>query len=157
MALLPTLRHAKWKYGTCSLLFLIWSVGILLYRCMLHNFAGNIEMYGILDAIASGPIEALTSENSTMVSCITDFFLQNAIKQLLNVIRSGCFTFYISKQFLYKVVLIWSYSATFTLCMSTCMPACSSIACHANEFSWNWLIHFWPFDICRDFFIYLFL
>ncbi|XVE57074.1 hypothetical protein DITRI_Ditri04bG0062700 [Diplodiscus trichospermus] len=35
--------------------------------CMLHNFAGNIEMYGILDAIASGPIEALTSENSTMV------------------------------------------------------------------------------------------
>ncbi|KAG4191085.1 hypothetical protein ERO13_A07G069566v2 [Gossypium hirsutum] len=34
---------------------------------MLHNFAGNIEMYGILDAIASGPIEALTSENSTMV------------------------------------------------------------------------------------------
>ncbi|XWS60673.1 hypothetical protein CRYUN_Cryun07bG0056100 [Craigia yunnanensis] len=36
-------------------------------RCMLHNFAGNIEMYGILDAIASGPIEALTSENSTMV------------------------------------------------------------------------------------------
>lgn len=36
---------------------------------MLHNFAGNIEMYGILDAIALGPIEARTSENSTMVSC----------------------------------------------------------------------------------------
>ncbi|CAD5192367.1 unnamed protein product [Musa acuminata subsp. malaccensis] len=35
--------------------------------CMLHNFAGNIEMYGILDAIALGPIEACTSENSTMV------------------------------------------------------------------------------------------
>ncbi|KAK8571123.1 hypothetical protein V6N13_025679 [Hibiscus sabdariffa] len=34
---------------------------------MLHNFAGNIEMYGILDSIASGPIEALTSENSTLV------------------------------------------------------------------------------------------
>ena len=34
---------------------------------MLHNFAGNIEMYGILDAIASGPIDARTSENSTMV------------------------------------------------------------------------------------------
>ncbi|CAL9199496.1 unnamed protein product [Musa hybrid cultivar] len=33
---------------------------------MLHNFAGNIEMYGILDAIALGPIEACTSENSTM-------------------------------------------------------------------------------------------
>ncbi|CAL9765460.1 unnamed protein product [Musa acuminata subsp. burmannicoides] len=36
-------------------------------QCMLHNFAGNIEMYGILDAIALGPIEARTSENSTMV------------------------------------------------------------------------------------------
>ena len=37
-------------------------------RCMLHNFAGNIEMYGILDAVASGPVEARTSENSTMAS-----------------------------------------------------------------------------------------
>ncbi|KAE8735017.1 hypothetical protein F3Y22_tig00000495pilonHSYRG00003 [Hibiscus syriacus] len=36
-------------------------------QCMLHNFAGNVEMYGILDAIASGPIEALKSENTTMV------------------------------------------------------------------------------------------
>ncbi|KAM7274722.1 hypothetical protein ACFE04_016588 [Oxalis oulophora] len=35
--------------------------------CMLHNFAGNIEMYGVLDAIASGPIAARSSENSTMV------------------------------------------------------------------------------------------
>ena len=35
---------------------------------MLHNFAGNIEMYGILDAVASGPVEARTSENSTMAS-----------------------------------------------------------------------------------------
>ncbi|GLT52459.1 hypothetical protein SLA2020_257990 [Shorea laevis] len=35
--------------------------------CMLHNFAGNIEMYGILDSVASGPIEALSSVNSTMV------------------------------------------------------------------------------------------
>lgn len=35
---------------------------------MLHNFAANIEMYGILDSIASGPVEARTSENSTMVS-----------------------------------------------------------------------------------------
>ncbi|PQQ08441.1 alpha-N-acetylglucosaminidase [Prunus yedoensis var. nudiflora] len=36
-------------------------------QCMLHNFAGNVEMYGVLDAIASGPIDARTSENSTMV------------------------------------------------------------------------------------------
>ncbi|KAK3038800.1 hypothetical protein RJ639_027387, partial [Escallonia herrerae] len=35
--------------------------------CMLHNFGGNIEMYGILDAVASGPIDARRSENSTMV------------------------------------------------------------------------------------------
>ncbi|KAG6514214.1 hypothetical protein ZIOFF_024559 [Zingiber officinale] len=34
---------------------------------MLHNFAGNIEMYGILDSIALGPIEAQISKNSTMV------------------------------------------------------------------------------------------
>ncbi|XP_004301281.1 PREDICTED: alpha-N-acetylglucosaminidase-like [Fragaria vesca subsp. vesca] len=44
----------------------IWKFGIH-YRCMLHNFAGNVEMYGVLDAIASGPIDAWTSENSTMV------------------------------------------------------------------------------------------
>uniref|UniRef100_A0A3Q7GFN7 Alpha-N-acetylglucosaminidase C-terminal domain-containing protein n=1 Tax=Solanum lycopersicum TaxID=4081 RepID=A0A3Q7GFN7_SOLLC len=35
--------------------------------CMLHNFAGNVEMYGVLDAVGSGPVEARTSENSTMV------------------------------------------------------------------------------------------
>ncbi|KAL0425652.1 UNVERIFIED_CONTAM: Alpha-N-acetylglucosaminidase, partial [Sesamum radiatum] len=35
-------------------------------RCMLHNFGGNIEMYGILDAVASGPIDARVSKNSTM-------------------------------------------------------------------------------------------
>ncbi|KAJ0038292.1 hypothetical protein Pint_23963 [Pistacia integerrima] len=35
--------------------------------CMLHNFGGNIEMYGILDAISSGPVDARVSENSTMV------------------------------------------------------------------------------------------
>ncbi|KAL3632126.1 hypothetical protein CASFOL_025110 [Castilleja foliolosa] len=34
--------------------------------CMLHNFGGNIEMYGVLDAVASGPIEARVSNNSTM-------------------------------------------------------------------------------------------
>lgn len=35
--------------------------------CMLHNFGGNIEMYGVLDTLASGPIIARVSENSTMV------------------------------------------------------------------------------------------
>ncbi|MED6134837.1 hypothetical protein PIB30_040699 [Stylosanthes scabra] len=40
---------------------------VVLDLCMLHNFAANIEMYGVLDAIASGPIEARRSINSTMV------------------------------------------------------------------------------------------
>ncbi|KAL5716188.1 alpha-N-acetylglucosaminidase [Ranunculus cassubicifolius] len=35
--------------------------------CLLHNFGGNIEMYGILDVIASGPVDARISPNSTMV------------------------------------------------------------------------------------------
>ncbi|KAF9586962.1 hypothetical protein IFM89_039834 [Coptis chinensis] len=35
--------------------------------CILHNFGGNIEMYGILDVISSGPVEARISQNSTMV------------------------------------------------------------------------------------------
>ncbi|KAL8227831.1 hypothetical protein R6Q57_015415 [Mikania cordata] len=35
--------------------------------CMLHNFGGNIEMYGVLDTLASGPIDARISDNSTMV------------------------------------------------------------------------------------------
>lgn len=45
---------------------------------MLHNFAGNVEMYGVLDAIASGPIDARTSENSTM-ACLSihKFFAYN--------------------------------------------------------------------------------
>lgn len=34
---------------------------------MLHNFGGNIEMYGILDSVSSGPVDARTSKNSTMV------------------------------------------------------------------------------------------
>ncbi|KAL8500848.1 hypothetical protein ACS0TY_020436 [Phlomoides rotata] len=35
--------------------------------CMLHNFGGNIEMYGVLDSVASGPIDARVSKNSTMI------------------------------------------------------------------------------------------
>lgn len=44
---------------------------------MLHNFGGNIEMYGILDAISSGPIDARDSQNSTMV-CY-GFLLQHVV------------------------------------------------------------------------------
>lgn len=47
---------------------------------MLHNFAGNIEMYGVLDAIASGPIDARTSnENSTMASLSSTLILRFAL------------------------------------------------------------------------------
>ncbi|KAL5652809.1 hypothetical protein ACJX0J_038267, partial [Zea mays] len=50
----------------------IWKVSSQFYGvpyiwCMLHNFGGNIEMYGILDSISSGPIDARTSYNSTMI------------------------------------------------------------------------------------------
>lgn len=41
--------------------------GVPYIWCMLHNFTGNIEMHGILDDVASGPIEARTSVNSTIV------------------------------------------------------------------------------------------
>ncbi|XP_068641761.1 alpha-N-acetylglucosaminidase-like isoform X2 [Aristolochia californica] len=41
--------------------------GVPYIWCMLHNFAANIEMYGVLDSVASGPLEALGSKNSTMV------------------------------------------------------------------------------------------
>lgn len=52
----------------CMIQLKFINVVVLLYRCMLHNFAGNIEMYGILDSIASGPVEARLSEKSTMAS-----------------------------------------------------------------------------------------
>ncbi|GMP41553.1 hypothetical protein CsSME_00011607 [Camellia sinensis var. sinensis] len=50
----------------------IWNTSSQFYGtpyiwCMLHNFGGNIEMYGILDSIASGPVDARVSANSTMV------------------------------------------------------------------------------------------
>lgn len=35
------------------------------FRRMLHNFAADFEMYGGLDVVASGPIDARISENST--------------------------------------------------------------------------------------------
>ncbi|KAK6920761.1 Alpha-N-acetylglucosaminidase, N-terminal [Dillenia turbinata] len=51
----------------------VWSTseqfyGVPYIWCMLHNFAGNIEMYGLLDSVGSGPIEARTSKNSTMLN-----------------------------------------------------------------------------------------
>ncbi|KAG6472062.1 hypothetical protein ZIOFF_069517 [Zingiber officinale] len=41
--------------------------GVPYVWCMLHNFGGNLEMYGVLDTISSGPNDARLSENSTMV------------------------------------------------------------------------------------------
>ncbi|KAJ6670853.1 ALPHA-N-ACETYLGLUCOSAMINIDASE [Salix viminalis] len=51
----PIWKNSSQFYGTPY----VW--------CLLHNFGGNIEMYGILDAISSGPVDARTSDNSTMV------------------------------------------------------------------------------------------
>ncbi|PKI62945.1 hypothetical protein CRG98_016584 [Punica granatum] len=51
----PIWKNSSQFYGTPY----IW--------CLLHNFGGNIEMYGILDSISLGPVEARTSANSTMV------------------------------------------------------------------------------------------
>ncbi|KAK2440253.1 alpha-N-acetylglucosaminidase [Trifolium repens] len=50
----------------------IWKTSFQFYGtpyiwCMLHNFGGNIEMYGVLDSIGSGPVDARVSANSTMV------------------------------------------------------------------------------------------
>ncbi|PON74257.1 Alpha-N-acetylglucosaminidase [Parasponia andersonii] len=50
----------------------IWNTSSQFYGtpyvwCLLHNFGGNIEMYGVLDAVSSGPIDARISKNSTMV------------------------------------------------------------------------------------------
>ncbi|CAM6109929.1 unnamed protein product [Calypogeia fissa] len=41
--------------------------GVPYIWCMLHDFGGNVEMYGRLDTLGVGPIEALGSSNSTMV------------------------------------------------------------------------------------------
>uniref|UniRef100_A0A7I4B8L3 Alpha-N-acetylglucosaminidase n=1 Tax=Physcomitrium patens TaxID=3218 RepID=A0A7I4B8L3_PHYPA len=41
--------------------------GVPYIWCMLHNFGGNVEMYGRLDVVATAPIQAVTSSNSTMV------------------------------------------------------------------------------------------
>ncbi|CAH9108142.1 unnamed protein product [Cuscuta epithymum] len=52
--------HPIWKYSSQF-------YGTPYIWCMLHNFGGNIEMYGTMDSIAAGPVDALISENSTMV------------------------------------------------------------------------------------------
>ncbi|GMY22518.1 alpha-N-acetylglucosaminidase isoform X4 [Fagus crenata] len=51
----PIWKNSSQFYGTPY----VW--------CMLHNFGGNIEMYGTLDSISSGPVDARISENSSMV------------------------------------------------------------------------------------------
>lgn len=58
-------------------------------RCMLHNFAGNFEMYGILDSVGSGSVDARLSANSTMVCLLNQahvFCLQD--KWCINLSKS---------------------------------------------------------------------
>uniref|UniRef100_A0A2N9HU64 Alpha-N-acetylglucosaminidase tim-barrel domain-containing protein n=1 Tax=Fagus sylvatica TaxID=28930 RepID=A0A2N9HU64_FAGSY len=50
----PIWKNSSQFYGTPY----VW--------CMLHNFGGNIEMYGTLDSISSSLVDARISENSTM-------------------------------------------------------------------------------------------
>jgi hypothetical protein len=61
--------------------------GVPYIWCMLHNFAGNVEMYGILDSIASGPVDAHKSETQRWQVCPLWFcsFLQDIINLLVNV------------------------------------------------------------------------
>ncbi|KVI06376.1 Alpha-N-acetylglucosaminidase, partial [Cynara cardunculus var. scolymus] len=54
-------------------------------QCMLHNFAGNVEMYGVLDSVGSGPIEARISKNSTMVSQVLNCHLLHILFTMLNL------------------------------------------------------------------------
>lgn len=74
-------------------------------RCMLHNFGGNIEMYGILDAISSGPIDAHNSKNSTMV-CQLSYMSYSTILSIkwffkyFLVVSLNCRTFYCYPTFL---------------------------------------------------------
>ncbi|XP_006851078.2 alpha-N-acetylglucosaminidase isoform X3 [Amborella trichopoda] len=51
----PIWKRSSHFYGTPY----IW--------CMLHNFGGNIEMYGTFDTVSAGPIDAHVSPNSTMI------------------------------------------------------------------------------------------
>ncbi|KAK1316953.1 hypothetical protein QJS10_CPA05g01871 [Acorus calamus] len=64
----PSAFGFNWKAGCLGFIWLTSEqfYGVPYIWCMLHNFAANIEMYGILDVIASGPIEAKNSDNSTM-------------------------------------------------------------------------------------------
>lgn len=61
------------------------------FRCMLHNFGGNIEMYGILDAISSGSVDARVSENSTMVQPMFLVSHLNILSILVLAIICQCF------------------------------------------------------------------
>ncbi|KAM7471348.1 hypothetical protein LguiA_009531 [Lonicera macranthoides] len=46
-------------------------------QCMLHNFAGNIEMYGLLDAVGSGPIEARVEQNPVVYDLMSEMAFQH--------------------------------------------------------------------------------
>ncbi len=43
--------------------------------CMLHNFGGNIEMYGALEAVARGPAEAMEAQTGMRHSSCTPVIL----------------------------------------------------------------------------------
>ncbi|KAF9621704.1 hypothetical protein IFM89_027270 [Coptis chinensis] len=57
--------------------------------CLLHNFGGNIEMYGILDVISSGPVDARISQNSTMVRDALFNFLHLSFSGVYDMLVCG--------------------------------------------------------------------
>lgn len=63
------------------------------FRCMLHNFAGNIEMYGFVDSVGSGPIDARLSANSTMASQI---YWTHVPFLFMTNFHHHCISFYVS-------------------------------------------------------------
>ncbi|KAF6168394.1 hypothetical protein GIB67_018234 [Kingdonia uniflora] len=55
--------------------------------CLLHNFGGNTEMYGILDAISLGPIDARFSKNSTLLKISAGYLFTNNAHLIWELLR----------------------------------------------------------------------
>lgn len=90
------IAHVTWRMKIYDVLnnnhaFLI----LLCSRCMLHNFGGNLEMYGVLDAVGSGPVDARVSANSTMVqllftsTIIYKFLYVRNLKDLSDAVKAN--------------------------------------------------------------------
>ncbi|KAI5395005.1 hypothetical protein KIW84_061566 [Lathyrus oleraceus] len=68
---LRTIKVACGVWHTAAFVDVVFQSGSNVSSWKLFTWGGNIEMYGILDDVASGPIEAQISINSTMVGVET--------------------------------------------------------------------------------------